>query len=81
MSYYEKDKMRKTIRVKFLGQRRVNTRDKVLHEVDKLVDVRKLTAIYKCGEGAELYPTFKDESESEIGDGILDPVMAECRYV
>ncbi|XP_071151111.1 uncharacterized protein [Mytilus edulis] len=69
MAFYEKDAMRKTMRVKFQGPRRINTRDKVLDEINDLVDIRKLTAIYKCGEGAEWYLSFEDESECEVGDG------------
>lgn len=62
--------------VKFLGPRRVNTRDKVLDEIETLVDIRKLTAIYKCGEGAEWYLTFEDEAECQIGDGNLRSITA-----
>lgn len=43
----------------------------MLDEIDKLMHIRKLTAIYKCGDGAEWYLSIEDEAECEIGDGNL----------
>ncbi|CAG2220243.1 unnamed protein product [Mytilus edulis] len=63
--------MRRTVKARFFhGERRINTRERVLKEVGEIFDISELHAIYKCGEGHEWYLKFRNETiPGKIGHG------------
>lgn len=66
---YNTDAMGRTLRVRFDGDRRVTTREKVLGEINEIVDVKDLEAIYKCGDGPAWYLCFKtSDTVDRLGD-------------
>lgn len=66
---YDPGAMQRTLRVHFDGDRRVVTREKVLEEMDAIIDLQLLEAIYKCGDGPAWYLSFKDPGPVErLGD-------------
>ena len=69
-AYVRHDVMANTLRARFLGSRRIQTRGAVITVMKELVDVKQKAAIYKCGDGGEWYITLKDRHLAEtLGDG------------
>ncbi|VDI16477.1 Hypothetical predicted protein [Mytilus galloprovincialis] len=69
--HYDRDVIRRTVKARFFhGERRINTRERVLKEVGEIFDISELHAIYKCGEGHEWYLKFRNETiPGKIGHG------------
>lgn len=77
---YNRDVMSHTLRATFLGGRRVVKRSQVVDAMEELIDVKELTAIYKTGQAADWYLTFKSTEEvSKFGAGGEHELRGERR--